>query len=491
MAPTEQARIATEEVTAAAVPLVIDLDGTLCRSDSLHETLAGLAAREPGALLGVARRLGAGKAAVKGWLGDRGVLPGEALPYRDEVLELARAAKAEGRAVVLVSAADQRQVAAVAAHLGLFDAAFGTGDATGGGNLSGRAKRDFLVARYGAGGFDYAGDAAVDLPVWQAARRAYTVGAGAALRRAAERANAECRHLAPRTGRAWRPWARALRPHQWSKNLLVFLPMLAAHDLSGLVPVLAAFVAFSLTASSVYLVNDILDLPADRAHPRKRFRPFAAGEIAIRDGVLLAGGLVAAAVAISLALAPPLFLGVLALYYVTTFAYSFWLKRKLTIDVITLAALYTLRILGGAAAASVVLSPWMLGFSMFLFLSLAAVKRQAELTDLAQSGKSQTAGRAYETDDLPVLRSMALSAGYAAVLVFALYIDSENVAELYARPEVLWLVCPLLIYWISRIVMKTHRGLMTDDPIVYAATDRISQITVLLGAAIFLVAGLL
>jgi 4-hydroxybenzoate polyprenyltransferase len=207
--------------------------------------------------------------------------------------------------------------------------------------------------------------------------------------------------------------------------------------------------------------------------------------------VLLAGGLVAAAVAISLALAPPLFLGVLALYYVTTFAYSFWLKRKLTIDVITLAALYTLRIIGGAAAASVVLSPWMLGFSMFLFLSLAAVKRQAELTDLAQSGKSQTAGRAYETDDLPVLRSMALSAGYAAVLVFALYIDSENVAELYARPEVLWLVCPLLIYWISRIVMKTHRGLMTDDPIVYAAGDRISQVTVLLGAWIFFVAGMM
>lgn len=488
MAPVKQAASASLDEESFEVPLVLDLDGTLCRTDTLHEALAGLGAQQPRALVSVARRLGTGKAAVKAWIGSRCVIPGAGLPYRDEVIELARSARAEKRQVILVSASDQRQVDEVASHLGLFDGAFGTGEATGGTNLSGSAKRDFLVARYGEGGFDYVGDAAVDVPVWRAARRAYTVGADEALRRAAEQVNEECLHLAPPTGRNWRTWLRALRPHQWSKNLLVFLPILAAHDFSGFAPTLAAFVAFSLTASSVYLINDILDLPADRAHPRKRLRPFAAGEIAIRDGLLLAGGLMAAAVALSLALTPLIFLGVLALYYVTTFAYSLSLKRRLIVDIIALAALYTLRIIAGAAAASVVLSPWMLGFSMFLFLSLAAVKRQAELTDLLKSGRSQTAGRAYETDDLPVLRSMALSSGYAAVLVFALYIDSENVVDLYSRPEALWLICPLLIYWISRIVMTTHRGHMTDDPIVYAATDRISQATALLGAAIFLTA---
>jgi 4-hydroxybenzoate polyprenyltransferase len=269
--------------------------------------------------------------------------------------------------------------------------------------------------------------------------------------------------------------------------VLVFLPMLAAHELGALPTALAAFVAFCLTASSVYLLNDLVDLEADRAHPRKRLRPFASGRLPVAWGIVLAPALLAAAALIALVWTPPAFLAILFAYYAVTFAYSFWLKRKALIDVMTLAGLYTVRIVAGAAATALPLSPWMLGFSMFLFLALAAVKRQAELAQQAEGRR--TAGRGYETSDLPLLREMAVASGFAAVLVFALYISSEDVLRLYARPEVLWLICPLLLYWLGRMVLMTHRGHMDDDPIVFAARDWPSRLTVLFAVAIVLGAG--
>ncbi|MEM6973144.1 MAG: UbiA family prenyltransferase [Pseudomonadota bacterium] len=481
------------EIETAPV-LVVDLDGTLCRSDTLHETLIAILASRPLAAARLMGRLRQGKAAFKAAVGDLCILPPEALPLNETVLDLIRKAKAEGRRTALVSATDHRQVVAIAEALDLFDEAVGTGSPlTDGRNLSGPAKADFLVERYGRGGFDYIGDAAVDRPVWIAARRAITAGGDERLRRIAEDANAEFQHIDPAAempGRL-RPRLRALRPHQWSKNLLVFAPLAAAQDFSEIGAVIAAFIAFSLTASSVYLINDLVDLPADRVHPRKRRRPFAAGEVPVLEGVLSAVGLILGALLIALVFAPVVLMGMLAAYYVATLAYSFLLKRKLVIDVLALAGLYTIRIITGAVVASLVLSPWLLGFSMFLFLALAAVKRQAELTDQLRQGKAKTAGRAYETDDLPILRSMALSAGYASVLVFALYINSDTVSKLYGQPELLWCVCPLLIYWISRIVMVTHRGHMTDDPIVFAATDRVSYVVAALCATIFVVAGVL
>lgn len=472
--------------------LVIDLDGTLSRSDTLHEALFAMIAVFPPVILRMVRWVFRGKPAFKRKVADACVIPADGLPLNEDVVELARQARAEGRRVALVSASDQRQVDAVAAHLGLFDEAFGTGAGTlTGRNLGGAAKAAFLKERYGERGFDYVGDARVDLPVWAAARRAITVNAGPGLRRAAEAANPDIVHIAPPPGRLGKAqtYLRAMRPHQWSKNLLVFLPILSAHDLSELGAAVAAFVAFSLTASSVYLLNDLVDLQADRAHPRKRLRPFAAGMLPIMHGFALAIVLLVLAVTISLAFTPPIFIGALASYYVATFAYSLWLKRMLIVDVLTLATLYTARIIAGAVATTMWLSPWMLGFSMFLFLSLAAVKRQAELTDQLKAGRGNGIGRAYEVDDLPVLRGIALSAGYAAVLVFALYISSPGIKALYSDPRFLWLICPLLLYWISRMVMMTHRGFMTDDPIVYAASDRVSQIVILLCVGIVIVAG--
>jgi 4-hydroxybenzoate polyprenyltransferase len=472
--------------------LVVDLDGTLCRSDTLHEALLALVTHHPLSFPAIVGALFQGKAGFKKAVADRCIVPGAQLPYDAEVLDLVRNARAEGRRVMLVSASDQRQVDAVAAHLDLFDEAIGTGGGgdAGDDNLGGARKADYLVARFGARGFDYVGDRSVDLEVWRHARRVITVGASAQLRGQADALDPQAVHLSTPTQPRFAGFLRAMRPHQWLKNILVFLPMVAAHDTTHMGQAIAAFVAFCLLASSVYLFNDLVDLEADRAHPRKRLRPFAAGDIPVMQGLLLGFGLVVVAVAIAVAFTPPLFLAVLVIYYLATFLYSLWLKRKLIVDVLTLAGLYTLRIIAGAAATSVLLSPWMLGFSMFLFLSLAAIKRQAELMDQLRDGRETTAGRAYLTDDLPVLRGMALSAGYAAVMVFALYINSEDIQGLYNLPEALWLICPMLLYWISRMVMMTHRGHMNDDPIVFTARDRISVVVIVLCFAVVVLASI-
>lgn len=460
---------ADPDVDDTGIALVVDLDGTLCRTDTLHEALLAQVSMQPLRVLGLLPRAFGDRAAFKAALADHGTVAPEHLPLNETVLEALRQARAAGRKTALVSASDHRQVAAVAETVGLFDEVHGS---MGGRNLKSAEKAAFLAARFGEKAFDYIGDAKVDLPIWRVARRAITVGADRALRQAVEAVNADAIHLDPPQGQG-RTMLQAMRPHQWSKNALLFLPLLAAHDLTKAVPVLLGFVAFCLTASAVYVINDLLDLSADRAHPRKRNRPFASGVLGAATGVRMAVGLLLGAFVVALLTGKPGFLAVLATYLVATFVYSLWLKRKLLIDVLMLAGLYTIRVLAGGAAGGINLSPWMLGFSMFIFLALAAVKRQAELVDQASSSRT-SAGRAYEVEDLPVLRGIALSAGQAAVLVLALYISSNEVRALYAFPGMIWLICPLLLYWILRMVMKTHRGAMTDDPIVFAVTDRVS-----------------
>ncbi len=314
----------------------------------------------------------------------------------------------------------------------------------------------------------------MDLAVWAEAQKAIVVRPNARLLAAARKSGIELQSAGvDGIGlMTWlRPRLRAMRPHQWAKNLLVFIPALAAHQTSSLWAALLAFVAFSLTASAVYIINDLVDLSADRAHPRKRRRPFAAGLVPVAEGLAIAVGLLLAALTLSLSLAPLAFTGVLALYLITTFAYSIWLKRKSVVDIISLAGLYTLRIVGGAAVASVVLSPWLMAFSMFIFFSLAAIKRQAELVDMERTGRETMSGRGYFGSDLPVIRSMAITSGQAAVMVLALYANSTDVARLYAAPAMFWLVCPVVFYWLSRVQLLTHRGQMADDPIVFALRD--------------------
>ncbi|WP_062228040.1 UbiA family prenyltransferase [Aureimonas frigidaquae] len=458
--------------------LVIDLDGTLCRTDTLHEALLSAVAANPFRLVRLMAWLRAGKAAFKRNVAAQTIIPADSLPYDEDVLAYVRQARAEGRRTVLVSAADHRQVEAVADYLGLFDEAVGTGGVGGREiNLRGGAKADYLVARYGERGFDYVGDSRADLEVWARARRAIAVHATSALLRAARSLDIDIEELGSKSAARAKAYVKALRPHQWSKNVLVLLPVLASHQFHTLGAALAALVAFSLTASGVYVLNDLVDLKADRAHPRKRNRPFASGAIPITHGIAMAGLLLVAALGIAFLFAPPAFMAVLGLYFVATCAYSFWLKRKLLVDVVALAGLYTVRILAGSAATGIFLSPWLMAFSMFFFFSLAAIKRQAELVDQLKADRPAVAGRGYFTIDLPVLRSMAVSAGQASVMVLALYISSSDIDALYARPEILWLACPILFYWLSRMAVMTDRGYMNDDPIVFAMHDRISLLS--------------
>jgi 4-hydroxybenzoate polyprenyltransferase/phosphoserine phosphatase len=462
------------------IPLCVDLDGTLIRSDLLWEGAVVALKRRPWIALLFPLWLLRGRAHLKRRIAQSALVSPDTLPYRQEVLEFCRQERDRGRRLVLVTAADEGPARAVASHLDLFDEVLAS---DGRRNLSGTSKRDELAGRFGPRGFDYAGDSRKDLAVWADSREAIVVAPGPGLEKAA-------RDTA-RVGRVFHPegsrllaFLRALRPYQWAKNLLVFVPVTAAHqvtDPAQLRAALLAFVAFSLCASAVYLLNDLLDLEADRNHPRKKGRPFASGALSIPFGLVMVPLLLALAVAASIPLRP-LFLAVLAVYFAVTLAYSLGLKELAIVDVLTLAGLYTLRILAGAAATWVPPSFWLLAFSMFIFLSLALVKRNAELRVMFAKGRA--GARGYRVEDLPVLQALGAASGCLSVLVLALYVNSGTVENLYRRPEAIWLLCPLLLYWIARIWLKTHRGLMHDDPVIFAMSDRVSQILLVVAGLI-------
>jgi len=464
--------------TAEHAPLCVDLDGTLLRSDLLYESLLALLRTRPWQVWRLPFWLLRGKAHLKRKLAEAAPLDVTQLPYDERVLQLLRDTPARPR--VLCTASDLRLAQAVAAHTGVFEEVMASDGAR---NLSGAHKADALVERFAERGFDYAGNGDVDLHVWKRARRAWVVNASGRLAASAA-GHCDVEHHLQGHPAPLRSWLRALRLHQWLKNLLLFLPLLASHRFLEPAPVLAslaAFVAFGLCASGVYLLNDLLDLPADRSHPRKRARPFAAGELSLLHGLLAAPLLTLAAFLLAAAVTPAFF-GVLLIYLGLTLAYSLWLKRIAMLDVVLLAALYTIRIIAGAAAIGSPLSFWLLAFSMFVFLSLAMLKRYTELAALLGEGRQAALGRGYGVEDLPLIQSLGASAGYCAVLVLALYIDSPESRALYSRPQVLWLICPLLLYWMSRVWVIAHRGGMNDDPVVFAARDRVSQVVIMLCA---------
>lgn len=477
-------------VPPAAVPLVVDLDGTLLRSDLLLESSLAFVRARPLRALAPLAWLGGGKAALKRRLAEAADVDVAALPYDQRVLALIARERALGRRIVLATASDRRYAEQVAAHLGLFDEVLASDDGV---NLSAGRKRDALLRRYGHQGYDYAGNSSDDLPVWASARHAHVVGAGAALeRRARAQGNVASVLPGPAPGARLRALLKALRVHQWAKNLLILLPLLAAHVADQpprLLAALLAFVCFSLCASSVYLLNDLLDVADDRHHKSKRQRPFAAGSLSLLAGVALAPLLLAAAFGLALWLLPWKFAAVLLGYYALTLAYSLHLKRVMALDAIALAALYTARLIAGAAAFAVPLTFWMLAFSMFMFLSLALVKRYAELREARSRGDDGKArGRGYFPGDLEMIASLGAASGYLAVLVLALYTQDRATVALYRQPQLIWLACPLLLLWTTRIWMLTHRGLMHDDPVVFALKDRASLLIGLLFGAIFLAA---
>ncbi len=445
------------------------MDGSLVRTDTLLECVLALA-RQPFLLLRALFAWRHGKARLKQALAEAADLDPALLPYDRQLVAYLREEQAKGRMVVLATGADRRTAEAVARHLDLFDLVLASDGRT---NLSGHAKLAAIRERIGEAPFTYVGNSRTDLAVWREADSGICVNTPLRVVRAAARATLiEC-SFGSEAG-SLRPLLRAIRPHQWAKNLLVFVPLVAARaigDLAGWGEALLMFTAFCCTASGIYLINDLSDLAADRQHPNKRRRPFASGDLALHTGLVAAPLLILTGFGLSAAVGA---LPVLLLYAAASCAYSFWLKSHALVDVFLLAGLYGLRLLAGGVATGYRVSLWLLAFSSFLFLGLAMVKRVAELKALPPGERRRAAGRGYRADDLPMIQVMGVAASFVAALVLALYVQNELASGILRRPTVSWIIVPLILFWQCRVWLATWRGEMHDDPLVFAARDWVS-----------------
>lgn len=479
--PQANASIADLAADRRGLPLCVDLDGTLIRSDTLVEGIGQLVGRwQSWAGLGAA--LLRGRAALKRQVAETASLDAALLPYEERVLDLILDARRAGRRVVLVTAADQRIARAVADHLELFDEVMAS-DGTR--NLKGAAKGKALAERFGEKGFIYAGNDSSDLSVWRHAAAAILVNASPSLAERARRV-LPVEAVLPRSGGAAKAMVKALRPYQWVKNLLVFVPIVTAHalgDWDAWGRAALAAMAFSLVASSIYIVNDLSDLDSDRRHARKRRRPFASGAAPIQAAfvlvpvLLVLGGLLGTAAGV---------VPVLIAYAAVSLGYSMWLKQYPLVDMFALAVLYTIRLYAGGEATGYAVSLWLLAFSSFFFLGLAAVKRAAEILPLANAGegKSSLTRRGYVAGDGPFVLTMGTASSFIATMVLALYVQSDWQGGSDASAKFFWLVIPLILFWQCRLWLATTRGQMDDDPIIFAAKDWVSRIV---GACIFVV----
>jgi 4-hydroxybenzoate polyprenyltransferase len=462
---------------ASTLPLCVDLDGTVVRSDTLLEGIVALpfSWRLPWCFSGLL----SGRAVFKKRVAELTHLDPISLPYNEKFLAYLHEQKNAGRPLYLVTAADIHTARRVADHLELFDEVIAS-DA--GRNLKGRVKAEALSARFGEKGFVYAGNSSADIPVWSAADSAIVVSASSSVTASAKRI-AKIEAEFDQRPSLLAGLLRAMRPHQWIKNVLVFIPIITAHaihDLNGWIHDIFAFLAFCSTASGIYLLNDLSDLSADRHHPRKSKRPFASGAAPLHLGALVAVILVVAGIVLAIA---GHVLVIILIYAAMSIAYSAKLKEMPLVDVFMLAALYTIRLFGGGEASGNPVSFWLLTFSNFLFLSLALVKRVAELKNIPP-GESNIARRGYRSADLSLLQMFGCGSALAASMVLALFVQSEATAERYASPALLWTLVPLILFWQFRIWLATTRGEMRDDPITYAAGD---WVTWLVGAACFVI----
>ncbi len=472
----------TNDNEVVTMPLTVDLDGTLLLTDTLFESLAEHLRQRPIWALWQLLQLPFAIAKVKKRLTRNVDLNVEGLPVNEDVLAYCKRAKAVGREVWLVSAADQKIVDRVAARFGIFDRAIGSDGQT---NNKGSAKAR-LLAREAPDGFEYVGDSPADYKVWKNAARSSHVGKGESRRRSIERMGVPVAHSFDRPKAGLRVWLKALRVHQWAKNGLIFVPAILAMRIVEpeiLLKLVVAFPLLGLMASGTYILNDLLDLPADRAHRSKFKRPFASGRIKLWQGFVAAPGLILFGLVGGFIISPAFALTQL-LYLVVTLAYSLYLKRSAVVDTIVLGFLYTLRLIMGAVLASVALTQWLLVFSMFLFVSLSLAKRHTEVLAKAQSGGGSVANRGYRAEDAGLTLGLGLSTATAAPLILVLYIiDSAWPSGVYKLPEVLWLAPVLISLWLMRVWLLANRGDLHDDPVVFAIRDPKSLIT---GAALVL-----
>ncbi len=467
-----------------SIPLCVDLDGTLVKLDTLHQALFLLLRRDFSAIFRIPGWILRGKAYFKDQVMQRVTLDATVLPYNQTFAVWLRKEHENGRKLVLATASNYRTANAVAEHFGIFDEILASNADT---NLRNNRKLAAIKERFEQ--FGYAGNDAHDIPIWEAANEVILVNPSAGANKAfSSRADQVFNERQP----VFRMLVKAMRCSQWLKNVLVFAPMLLAHrftELPCIIDAVLAFFAFNFTASSIYVLNDLFDLSADQHHPRKCNRPFASGDLPIIVGSLLIPLLVAISILFCLFLPLPFFFSILA-YYVLTTLYSWRLKQLAVADVLTLAILFSMRIVAGAAATGTPASGWFIEFAIFLFLSLALVKRLSELREMEEGAelKEKQRERGYKTGDLPLLLVFGGASGYLAVLVFTMYLGSDKVTQLYSRPELLWIFCPLLLYWITRIWHLAWRGKMTDDPLAFASKDLQTYLVGAVGIATILLA---
>lgn len=478
--------VISEEQPDRPPVLVVDLDGTVVKTDLLLESVLALLKRKPHYLFILPVWWLRGRAYLKRQIACRVALDVRVLPYRDDLLDYLKTQHSTGRTIALATAGDLQIARQVADHVKLFDLIFASDGIT---NLSGEAKRACLVREFGEKGFDYAGNDRRDLAVWSSARKAILVNP-TRLVTSRIAGIAQVDRVFENRRRGFADYLASFRPQHWLKNILLFVPLVAAHrfDDSALVgKALLAFLTFGCFASAGYLFNDLLDLWEDRLHPHKRSRPFAAGELSLVYGFAMIPVLVGLGCVVGM-LVSWLFLCVALIYLALSVTYSLYMKTVVLLDVIVLAGLYTIRILAGSAAIAIWPSHWLLAFSTFVFFSLALVKRYGELVVMRTIDGDGAKARGYELSDAELLAAMGIASGYLAVLILALYVSSSTAQILYGRYELMWFLCPLLFYWISHIWLIAHRGKMPDDPVVFAMSDGTSRILGLLMLAVTVLA---
>lgn len=464
-------------INTVQVPLCVDLDGTLVATDTLWEGAISILLRNPLMVFHLALWLFKGKAELKHQVATRSKRLAQDWPYRDEVIARLKAEKEKGRSLVLVTGAAAPVAMAAVEHLGIFNEVLHSSRDN---NLTRHRKRDLLVERFGAGGFDYIGNSKDDIDVFDAARTAIVVAPDRHALKWQTDHGAELIDTGPSNG-----WAslKTTRMHQWAKNVLIAVPMVLNHDIANwdiVLRTVIAFFAFSFLASAVYIINDLSDLQNDRAHPKKRMRPLASGQLSIPRALAIALGLTVCSILLS-TLLPAQFMLVLGFYGLSTTAYTFILKRKLLVDVFTLAGLYTVRIIAGSVATGADLSFWLLAFSIFFFLSLALVKRYVELNEFGLNEVGNVPGRGYMAVDFEMVGQAGVASAFTASLVLALYIHSTEMQAMYTLPWALWPLCPLVLYLLLRIWMLARRSMLHEDPVVFIMRDWRSQLTMAAG----------
>ncbi len=454
--------------------LSVDLDGTLIKTDMLFETFWSAFANDLLIPIKALFALFKGKSFLKEILFNNSSVDIKSLPYNYEVIEYISLHRSNGGKVALVTASNQKLADAISKHLDCFDEVYGSSSCF---NLRGFEKANFQEKIFGRGNFDYIGNSFADLQSWEISNKAITFNARKFVKRKCELCNKNTFHIICKKKSSFtKSFIKEIRPYQWVKNILVCVPLIAAQkfDLTSFYLAFLAFIAFSSTASSIYILNDLLDIKADRNHPKKCKRPLAAGDLSFNLGLIFGFFLLLIGLIVGFIIGG-MFPYVLIIYFSISVLYSFYLKRKALVDIFILSGLYTLRLGAGGVATDLNISFWLLAFSILIFLSLASIKRQSELIDLTNRGKISIENRDYKISDLNFIRTFSISSGLISALVLALYINSPKVMDLYTNPKLLWISCCLYLFWVIRVCFKTDRGEMVYDPIIFAFKDRTSN----------------